>query len=129
MIIKSHFIFYVKDQQRSAEFYKKVLSVEPFLDVPGMTEFELSNGAILGLMPEDGIKKLLSGKIKNPSGASGIPRAELYLVVDDPSDYLDRALKYGAEELSILQPRDWGDKAAYCSDPDGHIIGFAEKII
>ena len=48
---------YVEDQKRSREFYQELLMSEPVLDVPGMTEFRLSDAHILGLMPEKGIKK------------------------------------------------------------------------
>lgn len=36
------FILFVADQTRSTEFYRKLLDKEPVLEVPGMTEFELS---------------------------------------------------------------------------------------
>lgn len=40
--LRTHFILYVEDQGRSTEFYTRVLGREPSLNVPGMTEFELS---------------------------------------------------------------------------------------
>lgn len=43
--MKAHFILYVSDQNRSAAFYGRVLGLKPQLDVPGMTEFRLSEGA------------------------------------------------------------------------------------
>lgn len=128
MINRLHIILYVEDQNRSRSFYQNVLIIEPRLDVPGMTEFELLNGTILGLMPEAGIKKLLGEKIEDPDKLKRTPRAELYLLVDEPQNFFDRALQHGAKELSRLQPRDWGDEAAYCSDPDDYIIAFAKKI-
>jgi len=121
----AHFILYVSDQKRSAEFYERTLQLKPRLNVVGMTEFELNNGSILGLMPESGIKKLLGDKIISPSKANGIPRSELYLVVDEPKAFHLRAIKLGAKELSPFQKRDWGHFAAYCSDMDGHILVFA----
>ncbi len=48
-----------------------------------------------------------------------------YLMVDDPAAYHARSLASGGSELSPLLARDWGDKAAYSSDPDGHILAFA----
>lgn len=119
-----HTILYVRDQARSTRFWREVLSVAPSLDVPGMTEFPLMPGAVLGLMPEDGIARLLPSMPK-PHAASGIPRAELYLVVEDPAVFHARALRHGATELSPLLPRDWGDEVAYSLDPDGHVIAFA----
>ncbi|MCB9061421.1 MAG: glyoxalase [Halobacteriovoraceae bacterium] len=126
---KAHFIFYVKDQERSSNFYKSVFSTEPTLNVPGMTEFTLNDGCILGLMPEHGIKKLLGDVISYPSLANGMPRSELYLIVDNPGDYHQKAIKTGAKELSPLMQRDWGDTAAYSADPDGHILAFASRKI
>ncbi len=127
-IMKVHFILYVKDQEQSKQFYSAVLAQEPILHVPGMTEFELNNGCVLGLMPERGIKRLLGECLPDPEPGRGIPRAELYLRIDNPSVYHDRALKMGAKELSALESRDWGDIAAYSIDQDGHVIAFAKTL-
>ena len=54
-----------------------------------------------------------------------MPRAELYLLVDDPAAFHGRALAEGGRELSPLAPREWGHEAAYCLDPDGHVLAFA----
>ncbi len=124
--MKINLILYVKDQARSREFYSLVLGTVPRLDVPGMTEFELAQGCILGLMPEKGIKRLLPA-MPDPETGNGIPRAEVYLTVTDPAAFHARALAAGAKELSPLAPRDWGDKAAYSLDPDGHVLAFAAR--
>ena len=121
----AHFILYVADQKRSARFYEAALALKPRLDVPGMTEFDLGGGAVLGLMPAAGIKRLLGGALPDPEKAAGTPRAELYLLVDDPGASHRRALDGGARELSALAPRDWGHDAAYSLDPDGHVLAFA----
>lgn len=125
---RAHLIFYVADQERSARFYEKVLGRAPELDVPRMTEFALPGGAVLGLMPESGIRRLLGERIPDPSKAAGIPRAELYLVVDDPAPYHERAIRSGATELDGLRVREWGDRAAYSLDPDGHVLAFAASV-
>ena len=96
---------------------------------PGMTEFALPGGSILGLMPESGIKRLLGSVLPDPATASGVPRSELYLVVQDPASYHKRALEAGALELSPLLPRDWGHDAAYCLDPDSHVLAFAKPSV
>lgn len=122
------FILYVKDQQRSRDFYAAVLNKEPALDVPGMTEFRLGGGGVLGLMPEAGIRALLGPALPDPAGAGGAPRAELYLRVSGAGDFHRRALERGAVELDALRERDWGDRAAYSLDPDGHVLAFAERL-
>lgn len=120
-----HTILYVADQKKSTNFYSAVLGMRPTLEVPGMTEFKLSDTHILGLMPERGIKKLLGERLPDPAQASGIPRAELYFRVDDPEPFLQRAMELGAKELSSFIPRDWGDRAGYVLDIDGHVLAFA----
>lgn len=124
-MITAHFILYVADQGRSTAFYAAALGQPPRLDVPGMTEFELAAGAVLGLMPEAGIRRLLGPALPDPSRAAGVPRAELYLVVGDAAACHARALAAGARELSPLSPRDWGHRVAYALDPDGHVVAFA----
>lgn len=122
----AHFILYVRDQKSSTEFYAAVLNMAPSLDVPGMTEFQLSEDCILGLMPEAGIKKLLAPKLPDPSASNGCPRAEVYLIVDSAIEYYQRALAVGASNLSDVIARDWGHKVGYCLDKDGHVLAFAE---
>lgn len=126
MVRSAHLILYVADQRASCEFYASVLARQPDLDVPGMTEFHLGGGAVLGLMPERGIRRLLGDALPDPGSARGVPRAELYLRVDGPAAYHARALRHGAIELSPLAPRDWGDDVAYSIDRDGHVLAFAE---
>jgi uncharacterized protein len=123
-IARANLILYVRDQRASADFYRRVLAIEPSLDVPGMTELPLADGVVLGLMPERGIVRLLDGAV-DPASAGDIPRAELYLLVDDPAAYHARALAAGGRELSPLRRRDWGEAAAYSQDPDGHVLAFA----
>ena len=120
-----HFILYVTDQAKSTSFYAAVLAREPRLNVPGMTEFELGEEAVLGLMPESGIKRLLGADLPDPAAAHGVPRAELYLLVEQAEAHLRRALDSGAMPLSPVQARDWGHHAGYCLDPDGHVLAFA----
>ncbi|MBZ0204544.1 MAG: lactoylglutathione lyase [Ignavibacteria bacterium] len=119
-------ILYVSDQKTSAEFYEKLLRKPPDLNVPGMAEFIVSDSCKIGLMPNDGIARILGDKTPHPSSGSGIPRCELYLHVDDIHLEFENAKKSGAIPLSPVEKRSWGDTVCYFSDPDGHIIAFAE---
>jgi len=121
------FILYVENQEKTKEFYKKILGDEPILHVPGMTEFKLSKGVGLGIMPEEGIRKILDDKITNPSEGKGIPRCEIYLYVDNPDEAYTRLIEAGGKGISINKLRAWGDFVAYGADLDGHIIAFARK--
>ena len=121
------FIIYVNNQEKSKNFYEALLKIKPSLNVPGMTEFNLSENVKLGLMPENGIAKIISTQFPHPKKGNGIPRCELYLKVKNPIEYIERGIELGGKEISKLQKRDWGDKVGYISDLDGHIIAFAKK--
>ncbi len=121
------FVLYVKDQEKSKCFYQELFGFEPILDVTGMTEFELSSNVTLGIMPEDGIVRILEDKIQHPQNANGIPRSEIYLYVDSPDNYYEKLRNAGGKGISQGTARSWGDYVAYGADLDGHIIGFARK--
>jgi uncharacterized glyoxalase superfamily protein PhnB len=122
-------ILYVSNQEASSKFYEKIFRQAPNLNVPGMTEFIVSDNCKIGLMPNDGIAKILSDKTPHPETGNGIPRCELYFYVDNIQAEYDNAIKSGAKLISAIANRDWGDKVCYFSDPDGHIIAFAERIV
>ena len=127
MILKTEIILYVADQNRSREFYSKILNLQLVLNVLGMTEFKLNNNLKLGLMPESGIAKILGDKTPHPASGNGIPRCELYLHTDNIEESFNTAILNGANEISKIQDRDWGDSVGYVADFDGHIIAFANK--
>lgn len=121
-------ILYVEDQEKSCEFYQKIFRRNADLNVPGMTEFKLADNFKLGLMPNKGIAKILEDKMPHPDKGNGIPRCELYFYIENIELEFDNATKSGAKLISQISDRDWGDKVCYFSDPDGHIIAFAEKL-
>lgn len=110
------------------KFYATLFEQQPKLHVPGMTEFELGNGVVLGLMPNDGIAKIVTPILPNPAEGRGIPRCELYLYVSDLDEVYQRLHQQSIKWVSELQGRNWGDRACYFSDPDGHVIALAEKV-
>lgn len=127
-VLICYFILYVRDQEASTRFYRQVLALEPSLNVPGMTEFKLGESCVLGLMPEKGIKRLLGDKIQDPEASNGVSRAEVYLQVSEPRDFMQRARTAGAKVLSRVEPRGWGHEAGYVMDPDGHVVAFARPL-
>lgn len=122
------FVLFVADQRAAATYYSAALGTAPTLDVPGMTRFQLSEGADLGLMPETGIAALVPNMQPPAHAGHGIARSEVYLTVPDPQEAHRRALAAGGRELSALAPRPWGDEAAYSQCPDGHLLIFARAL-
>jgi predicted enzyme related to lactoylglutathione lyase len=125
--METEFILYVADQEKSKLFYSMGLGLKPALDVSGMTEFELGENCKLGLMPEKGINKILSGKTADPSSGNGIPRCELYFKYEDLQPIYQQFINAGAKLVSPPLHRDWGDTVAYLADPDGHIVALAQR--
>jgi hypothetical protein len=123
--VRCHFILYVEDQRASTRWWREALDLEPTLDVDGMTEFTLGDDAVLGLMPAAGITRLLGPALPDPQTDGGVPRSEVYLLVDDPHASHERALRAGGEELSPVLHRDWGHEAGYVLTPDHHVLAFA----
>lgn len=122
--MKSYFILYVRNQAKSTQFYEHIFDTPPVLNVPGMTEFFLSEHSCLGLMPEAGIRRIIGSSLPDPASAQGIPRAELYLSHPKASEYYQRALQAGAENLMPFTPQPWGQHVAYVLDLDGHVLAF-----
>lgn len=121
-------IIYVADQEKSRSFYEKVFGIGPVLHVPGMTEFQLNDQVLLGIMPEENIYRLLEEKIPHPKEASKIPRCELYLFVEDPDQCLEKLIEAGGIPISEGSIRSWGHYVSYGLDPDGHILAFAKTV-
>jgi len=127
MTTQLEFILYVSNQEKSRDFYQILLQQKPSLDVTGMTEFTLNDFVKIGLMPNDGIAKIITPKLPHPTSGIGIPRCELYLQVDNIESIFEEAKQAGATEISPITLRDWGDYVGYISDFDGHIIALATK--
>lgn len=121
------FILYVANQEKSAAFYQILFDKEPSLYVPGMTEFTINDFTKIGLMPNDGIAKIISPTLPHPELGNGIPRCELYLTVSNLEENFEKILNAGAKLISGISPRDWGDSVGYISDLDGHVIALASK--
>ena len=126
-IYSTEIIFYVANQEESYVFYKMLLGREAELHVPGMTEFRLNTDLKFGIMPNKGIANILLPHTPHPQLGYGIPRCELYLSVENCDDWYQHAIDCGAKSISPPQDRNWGDRVAYCADPDGHILAFAQK--
>lgn len=129
MTTQLEFILYVSNQEKSRDFYQILLQQNPSLDVPGMTEFTLNDFVKIGLMPNDGIAKIITPAVPHPNSGNGIPRCELYLQVDNIEILFEEAKKVGAKEVSPIALRDWGDYVGYLADFDGHVIALASKSI
>jgi hypothetical protein len=122
MITTAQLILYVQDERERATVYPGALAPAPSFHAPGMTEFQLTEDWVLGLMPVAAVRRLLDERLPNPSRAAAVPRARLHLPGDGPATHQHRAVAAGAVELSGLHERNWGDMGACPLDLDGHLV-------
>ena len=124
---KTFFIIYVENLEKTKTFYELLFNIRPIIDEPGMCEFKLLDGSTLGIMPSTSLSKLFGKSFEKQKKTRSLPSAEFYFIVDDPLLCHQRALQLGSTEIREFSEMDWGDKAAYSLNHDGHILAFAER--
>lgn len=110
-------VLYVADVVASRRFYTGALGTPPYFDALGYTQFCLTEGVDLVLRPA----------AKATPVASGPPRGELNLVVDDLHAAFDRAMAAGGVAVSEPPERDGSgvDFSGSVADPDGNVLVFS----
>jgi predicted enzyme related to lactoylglutathione lyase len=125
--MKTHFIIYVEDLSKTKLFYELLFNINPIIDDPGMCEYQLPDGTLLGIMPSTSLEKLFGKSFEKQKNRKALPQTELYFLVEDAKQFHKRAIQLGASEIREFSEMDWGDSAAYSINHDGHILAFAEK--
>ena len=126
--MKTYFIIYVDDFDKTKLFYELLFNNKPEIDEPGMCEFKLPNGFKLGIMPSSSLEKLFGEEFLEQRDRKSLPKIELYFQIEKAKDFHQRAIQLGATEIKKFTKMDWGEKVAYSLNHDGHILAFAEKI-
>jgi len=126
--MKTYFIIYVNDLEKSKIFYELLFNIKPIIDEPGMAEFELPDSSTFGIMPNISLEKLFGSDFKIEKNRKSLPQTELYFLVEDAIMFHNKAIQLGATEIREFSKMDWGHKVAYSINHDGHILAFAELI-
>ncbi|HUF15139.1 MAG TPA: VOC family protein [Acidimicrobiia bacterium] len=113
----NHAVLYVRDAERSADFYERVLGFRRLpVEVPGavfMQAEDSINDHDLGLF------SIGDGAAPSPAGRTAVGLYHLAWEVDTLADLADIARRLG-EESSLVGATDHGTtKALYGRDPDG----------
>jgi uncharacterized protein len=117
-------ILAVEDLPRSVAFYRAGFGYSPKVETPVYVELTLPDGRGLGLYQRDGYARN-TGCPAQRVGDGAVGGVELYFHCPDLEGSIARLRDAGAGELSPLALRDWGDEAAYFSDPDGNVLVIA----
>ncbi|MBT3222209.1 MAG: hypothetical protein HN348_24310, partial [Proteobacteria bacterium] len=117
-------ILAVDDLTRSVKFYGDVFGWPKRVETPVYVELVQPDGRSLGLYQRDGFARN-TGVMPAQLSKEEISGTEIYVHCDDLGAVVARLNAAGAPVLSPLQPRDWGDEAAYFADPDGNVVVVA----
>ncbi|MCA9519351.1 MAG: hypothetical protein KC609_00190 [Myxococcales bacterium] len=119
-------ILAVDDLEQAAAFYEPLLEWRRDVDVAVYREYRSADGFRLGLYQRDGFARNTTRR-PEPLVAPAISATELYFFDGDPAAACEKALSLGAELLSPLAERPWGDRAVYVRAPEGTVLVFAAK--
>jgi len=117
-------ILAVSDLPRAVRFYREAFAWPLVVDLPVFAQFRLPGETGVCVYQQD----TYAANTRQPPAACAegeITGTELYLLVDDLDDAMERLRAAGARELAAPEPKPWGDTAAYFADPDGNVIAVA----
>ena len=120
-VVKVHSVFhFVSDLERSKEFYRKLLDIEP-----------VEQGPALASIPIGGVELLLHADgdvVRVPAASVRGAGVSLHIEVRDIQSVWDRLQGQGitTEEEPTLQP--YGFMEFGVRDPDGYEIEFVEQV-
>lgn len=120
-------ILAVTDLRRSLPFYEAAFGWKPIVQVPVYVEFELPRGMRVGLYAREAFERNTGTPAGSPLPAR-TTSTELYFFPDNLLQAISDLRSAGATELSPLAAREWGDEAAYFSDPDGNVLVVAREL-
>lgn len=108
----------VADSERSKAFYRDVMGMEVFVDVPGTYAELQAGGVAVGVYVKDLMAERIGADRVAPAGG-----ALLCIRVDDADSAFQELVTKGATPVG--EPHDettWGLRVAHVADPDGHVI-------
>ena len=98
------------------------------MDEENYKSFKLPGGGVLSLLPAGSLEKFFGEGLPQRFQGKPTTLAEIYIVVDNPEAMFDKALQLGCRKLRDPERMEWGHRAAYCINHDGHILAFAKPL-
>ncbi len=120
-------ILAVEDLASAVAFYQRAFDWPIEVETPVYVELALPEGQRLGLYQREGFGKNI-GRTPLAIPAGQLAPCELYLHTEQLESAIERIKQAGAQQLSALSPRPWGDEAAYFSDPSGVVLALARPV-
>jgi predicted enzyme related to lactoylglutathione lyase len=100
---------------RSRVFYEQVLAIKADDTVPSRLYFHCG----------DVIVAVIDWAVESRGPFHPTPE-DLYFATAELDAVHDRALTAGAQHVSSIETRPWGERSFYCQDPDGNRLCFVD---
>lgn len=120
-------ILAVDNLERSLAFYAAAFDWSVRTQSGNYAELSLPGGMGLALCTREGFEKYITKS--PPLSSADVSPVQIYLRTDDLPRAVAKLHAAGAKPLSKAAPRDWGEEAAYFSDPDGHVLVVARPLV
>jgi len=118
-------VLVVADLDKSLPFYTEILGLELSHRSGSYAQFE--TGATRVALYERRAMAQTLGRALGPPDPDA-PAFELGFKVDDCDDAYDLLVARGARPVCPPLTREWRQRTAYVSDPDGHLIELAQDL-
>ena len=118
-------ILIVEELDRSIAFYTEALGIPLRHRATEYAQLATENTR-LALYTRAAMARTLNRPLER--AAANAPGFEIGFLVDDVEIAFEALTAAGAEPIQAPTTRDWGQRTAYVSDPDGHLIELAQSV-
>ncbi|MCL2461849.1 MAG: VOC family protein [Defluviitaleaceae bacterium] len=119
---------FVSDMEKMIGFYRDAVGLPIEWDGGIFTGVTLPNGVSLNFFPRAEFEKTSTVPLTYPNSANGT--FEMFFYVDSYSkvdELYDRLVSRGAVSVAPPGTAPWGQRSAFCADPDGNIIEIVSE--
>jgi catechol 2,3-dioxygenase-like lactoylglutathione lyase family enzyme len=116
---------FVSDVERSKSFYAAVFGVPMIFEDGDSAVFRFDNTMVNLLKTAAAIELIEPGTV---AGAESGSRFQLTIWVDDTDAVCAELASHGVTLLNGPMDREWGQRTASFTDPDGHIWEIAQEL-
>ena len=122
-------ILYVGDVPKTISFYEKAFGLVKKFVTPDGDYGEMSTGTTTLSFASFGMAQSHFGDHYIASSRQGKPFGiEIALVTDDVEELMDRAITAGAQKVTKVEQKPWGQKVGYVRDPNGFLIELCTPV-
>ena len=120
-----YIILYVKDFEKTMDFYKNILQLPVKMQQDTYVEFD-TGATILSINTRKDVKEMTGLNIPDEYGSG--QTFEIGFVTEDVVKTIEALRDQGVPVLKEPAIKPWGQTVAYVADPDGHYIEICTPV-